>query len=89
MRLLRAAHPHDPLLDMALSAALLERVAAGADEVARVFRPGPTMAFGRLDALRPGFPDAATRRAGTGTRRSCGWAAGMPPATTTARSWWS
>ena len=59
MRLLRAAHPRDPLLDMALSAALLERVAAGADEVARVFRPGPTMAFGRLDALRPGFSEAA------------------------------
>ena len=59
MRLLRAAHPDDPLLDMALSAALLEQVAAGGEEVARVFRPGPTMAFGRLDQLRPGYPQAA------------------------------
>jgi lipoate-protein ligase A len=59
MRLLRAAHPDDPLLDMALSAALLEEVAAGAGDVARVFRPGPTLAFGRLDRLRPGYPEAA------------------------------
>jgi lipoate-protein ligase A len=59
VRLLRAAHPTDPLLDMALSAALLEEVAAGADEVARVFRPGPTVAFGRLDRQRPGYPAAA------------------------------
>lgn len=58
MRLLRAAHPDDPLLDMALSAALLDDVAAGGEEAARVFRPGPTMAFGRLDRLRPGYADA-------------------------------
>jgi lipoate-protein ligase A len=44
---------------MALSHALLRRVAAG--EVAplvRLYRPAPTLAFGRLDTHRPGFPDA-------------------------------
>ena len=34
MLLVRAAHPAEPLLDMALSHALLERVAAGGEEVA-------------------------------------------------------
>jgi octanoyl-[GcvH]:protein N-octanoyltransferase len=44
------------VLDLAVTHALLRRVAAGELEpVARVFRPGATMAFGRLDALRPGY----------------------------------
>ncbi len=46
---------------------MLRRVAAGElPPAARVFRPGPTMAFGRLDALRPGYGKArdAARRHG-------------------------
>jgi octanoyl-[GcvH]:protein N-octanoyltransferase len=49
----------DPPLDMALTAALLEAVGAGdVPATARVYRPAPTMAFGRLDQIRPGFADA-------------------------------
>lgn len=54
--LLTASTPEHPALDMALSAALLEGVArGGAPETVRVYSPGPTVAFGRLDRLRPGF----------------------------------
>jgi lipoate-protein ligase A len=57
--LLRARHPADPLLDAAVTHALLRRVGAGElPAVARVFRPGPAMAFGRLDALGAGYEDA-------------------------------
>jgi octanoyl-[GcvH]:protein N-octanoyltransferase len=59
MRLVRASFPDDPALDVAVGHALLERAAAGKLEPAlRVYRPGATVAFGRLDALRPGFPGA-------------------------------
>lgn len=59
MQLITEAHPQDPVLDMALTHALLRRVGAGErPEVARVFVPGPTLAFSRLDALREGFPAA-------------------------------
>jgi octanoyl-[GcvH]:protein N-octanoyltransferase len=59
VQLLRARHPQDPLLDAAVTHALLRRVGAGElGPVARVFRPGPTMAFGRLDALAGGFDRA-------------------------------
>ncbi|WCB96199.1 Octanoyl-[GcvH]:protein N-octanoyltransferase [Baekduia alba] len=52
MELLRARHPDDPVLDAAITHALLRQVGAGEKPAtARVFRPGPTMAFGRLDAL--------------------------------------
>lgn len=52
MELLRARHPKDPLLDAAITHALLKQVATGdKPPTARIFRPGPTMAFGRLDAL--------------------------------------
>jgi octanoyl-[GcvH]:protein N-octanoyltransferase len=54
-----AASPDDPVLDVALSHALLDAVAAGRHPGAlRVFAPGPAVAFGRLDALRPGFAAA-------------------------------
>ena len=60
MRLLRDSFPERPALDIAISHALLGRVAAGElGATVRLYRPGPTMAFGRLDALRPGY-----RRAG-------------------------
>ena len=56
MDLITHATPDDPVLDIALSHALLRDVAAGLRPPSlRLFRPGPTVAFGRLDALRPGF----------------------------------
>jgi lipoate-protein ligase A len=56
VELITAASPADPVLDIALSHALLAEVASGRRPPAlRVFRPGPTVAFGRLDVLRPGF----------------------------------
>ncbi|MEY2533970.1 MAG: octanoyl-[GcvH]:protein N-octanoyltransferase [bacterium] len=59
MDLLRAGFPDDPALDVALGRALLGRVARGElGATLRVYRPGPTVAFGRLDTLRPGFPAA-------------------------------
>ncbi len=55
-----AALPDDPVLDIAVTHALLRTIAAGERAPAlRVFVPGPTAAFGRLDALRPGFRAAA------------------------------
>jgi octanoyl-[GcvH]:protein N-octanoyltransferase len=47
-------------LDVAIAQALLERVASGEEPPAlRIYRPAPTVAFGRLDAVRPGFRAAA------------------------------
>ena len=56
-----------PALEVAVAHALVERVNGGAfDAVLRVYRPAPTVAFGRLDRLRPGFAAAvaAARRHG-------------------------
>ena len=67
MRLLRDSFPERPALDIAVSHALLKRVARGElEETVRLYRPAPTLAFGRLDALRPGFAEAgdAARDAG-------------------------
>ena len=48
------------MLEVAVSHALVERVSAGTlGPVLRIYRPAPTLAFGRLDALLPGFPAAA------------------------------
>jgi lipoate-protein ligase A len=59
VRLLRESFPDRPALDIALSHALLERVARGELEpTVRLYRPGPTLAFGRLDTLRQGFREA-------------------------------
>jgi octanoyl-[GcvH]:protein N-octanoyltransferase len=59
VRLLRDSFPERPALDIAVSHALLDRVAAGElGATVRMYRPGPTMAFGRLDALRPGYARA-------------------------------
>ena len=50
--------------DMAVSHALLRRVAAGElPATLRLYRPAPAVAFGRLDRLRPGF-DRAVAAAG-------------------------
>jgi lipoate-protein ligase A len=59
MELLRERHPDDPVLDAAITHALLRQVGAGVrPPTARVFRPGPTMAFGRLDMLSDGYAAA-------------------------------
>jgi lipoate-protein ligase A len=56
----RESTPRSPALEVAVSHALVERVGEGAlGPVLRMYRPAPTLAFGRLDALRPGFPAAA------------------------------
>jgi lipoate-protein ligase A len=58
--LVRESSPRPPALEVAVSHALVERVSDGAlGPVLRVYRPAPTLAFGRLDALLPGFRAAA------------------------------
>jgi octanoyl-[GcvH]:protein N-octanoyltransferase len=57
--LVRESSPRPPALEVAVSHALVERVSAGElGPVLRIYRPAPTLAFGRLDRLRPGFADA-------------------------------
>ncbi len=74
--LITAAFAADPVLDIALSHALLVDVANGRRAPAlRVFRPGATVAFGRLDGLLPGFGRAcevARRRGSTPLLRAVG-----------------
>ena len=76
VELYTGAFPADPVLDIAVSHALLAEVAAGHRAPAlRLFRPGPTVAFGRLDALLPGYGRACAlaREAGfTPVLRSVG-----------------
>jgi lipoate-protein ligase A len=63
VQLLTAAHPGDPARDVAITHGLLRRVAARElPATARVYRPGPTLAFGKLDAHARGY-EAATRSA--------------------------
>jgi octanoyl-[GcvH]:protein N-octanoyltransferase len=57
MRLLRASLPDRPAVDAAIGDALLAAPLDG--PVLRVARPGPTVGFGRLDAIRPGFGAAS------------------------------
>ena len=63
---LHDAFPQRPALDMALSHALLMRVADRArPSVVRIYEPGPTVAFSKLDSHAPGFAaacDAARAR---------------------------
>jgi lipoate-protein ligase A len=60
MLVMRETDPRPPALEVAVSHALVERVNAGAlGPLLRIYRPAPTLAFGRLDALRPGFRAAA------------------------------
>jgi lipoate-protein ligase A len=59
--------PRRPSLEVAVSHALVERANEGAlGLVVRLYRPAPTLAFGRLDALRPGFAAAAAAARGLG-----------------------
>jgi octanoyl-[GcvH]:protein N-octanoyltransferase len=56
MHLIVETAPRRPSLEVSVSHALVERVNEGArTSVLRLYRPSPTVAFGRLDALRPGF----------------------------------
>jgi octanoyl-[GcvH]:protein N-octanoyltransferase len=60
MLVIREIETRPPALEVAVAHALVERVNEGAFErVLRVYRPSATVAFGRLDALRPGFGEAA------------------------------
>jgi len=60
MLLVRESAPRPPALEVAVAHALVEQVNEGLfDAVVRFYRPAPTVAFGRLDALRPGFAAAA------------------------------
>lgn len=60
--LLTASLQKDPALDVALGSALLETAGLAAAPVFRLGRPAPTISFGRLDRILPGFP-AAVRTA--------------------------
>jgi octanoyl-[GcvH]:protein N-octanoyltransferase len=67
MQLVRSGAAPTAALELAVSHALLVRVAARElPPTLRVYRPAPTVAFGKLDTLRPGFPAAreAARRHG-------------------------
>jgi octanoyl-[GcvH]:protein N-octanoyltransferase len=74
--LLQGRAGEDPVLDLTLAAALLEQVASGRrGPVVRVYRPAPTVAFGRRDSFLEGFERAAaaaTRAGFTPAIRSAG-----------------
>ncbi|MDO8187465.1 hypothetical protein Q5424_12330 [Conexibacter sp. JD483] len=57
-RLLTASLAHDPVLDVALGSALLESAGLAAAPLFRIGIPAPTLSFGRLDRILPGFPAA-------------------------------
>lgn len=64
LRLITASLAQDPVLDVALGDALLDLVAEGEPAAFRIGRPAPTLSFGRLDRILPGFGTAvATARA--------------------------
>jgi lipoate-protein ligase A len=74
--LLEGRAGEDPVLDLALATALLGQVASGRrGPVIRVYRPAPTVAFGRRDSFLAGFDRAAaaaTRAGFTPAIRSAG-----------------
>lgn len=58
IRLLRQT-AGDPVLDTAVSRTILDDVSVGhAPETLRVYRPQPNVAFGRHDAVTPGYAEA-------------------------------
>jgi lipoate-protein ligase A len=60
MQLVRSGAAGSAALELAVSHALLLRVAARElPSTLRLYRPGPTVAFGKLDTLRPGYAAAA------------------------------
>jgi octanoyl-[GcvH]:protein N-octanoyltransferase len=67
LRLIRDSFPDDPVLDLAVSQALLDRVAVGElPETLRLARSGPMVAFAKRDAAAAGYDEAvrAARAAG-------------------------
>jgi octanoyl-[GcvH]:protein N-octanoyltransferase len=55
----RDSRPSEPARDMAITTELLQSVAARrSPPTVRIFRPGPTVAFGKQDSLRSGFEPA-------------------------------
>jgi lipoate-protein ligase A len=59
VQLVRSGPIGSAALELAVSHALLTRVAAGElPSTLRVYRPAPAVAFGKLDTLRPGYHDA-------------------------------
>ena len=59
LRVLSHSLPDDPALDIALSRALMLRVAAGElPETLRIARPGAMVAFGKRDVVGTGYPEA-------------------------------
>ena len=59
MQLVRSGPAGSAALELAISHALLTRVAAGElPSTLRVYRPAPAVAFGKLDTLRPGYAAA-------------------------------
>jgi lipoate-protein ligase A len=60
VRLLRTPQTGSAALELATSHALLQRAAAGElPDALRLYRPPPTVAFGKLDTLSGGYADAA------------------------------
>jgi lipoate-protein ligase A len=60
VQLVRSGAAGSAALELAVSHALLLRVAARElPSTLRLYRPGPTVAFGKLDTLRPGYAEAA------------------------------
>jgi octanoyl-[GcvH]:protein N-octanoyltransferase len=67
MDLITMAHPGLPEADMEMTEELLRAVQRReTPDTMRIFQPGPTVAFGRLDAIRPGFDEACR------VARACG-----------------
>jgi octanoyl-[GcvH]:protein N-octanoyltransferase len=61
MHLVRDDSVRGAVMDVALGPALLQQVAHGdSAPTLRLYRCSPTVAFGRLDRLRPGYPAAVT-----------------------------
>jgi lipoate-protein ligase A len=59
VQLVRSGQAGSAALELAVSHALLTRVAARElPPTLRLYRPGPTVAFGKLDTLRPGYAAA-------------------------------
>ena len=59
MQLVRSGAAGSAALELAVSHALRTRVAAGElPSTLRISRPAPTVAFGKLDTLRPGYSAA-------------------------------
>jgi octanoyl-[GcvH]:protein N-octanoyltransferase len=62
LRLIQDPFPDDPAMDVAISRALMERVAAGElPDTLRLGRPSAWVAFGKRDAISPAYPRAVAR----------------------------